>query len=212
MLASLFRRPALRQQPERFCPRLEALEDRCCPSATPGTAPVIDMFSAQPIQGRTVQLTGHVTDANPASVQITFSGVMSGTATADSSGYFRFQGTASALGTVYANAVDGQGLSSNTAQAQVSVRPPVIDQFDCANMYSNYWVFYGHVQYGENPQGLTIVLVSGISQVNGLSVTVDAYGDFSVMVQLPQYASGSVMATLTDWWGQTATPAWTAVG
>lgn len=173
---------------------LEALEARYCPSAP-------ELYLQAPsLSGHTVQLNGQVTDSNPASVQITISGVVSGTTTADSSGYFSFVGTASEQGTISAVGVDGDGLTSNTAQTQVAVSNPTISEFQIEDVVHRNVTIVGTVT-DEDPAGLTVT-VSGA--VSGSMVT-DNNGVFSAI--LPASALGSIQAVVTDSWGLTSATA-----
>jgi len=105
-------------EPRRGPLSLEALEDRCCP-----TAPVLTLLAA-PLTGTTVVLSGTVTDDNPASVTITFSGAASGTTTANAQGTYSFTTQATSLGTVSAVGEDGNSLFSNQASALVTTPAP----------------------------------------------------------------------------------------
>ena len=80
-------------RPERTLLALEALESRDCPSA-----PTITL-SATTLPGHNVQLSGTVTDSNPANVRVSFSGVVSGSTTTDSTGQYSFT-TAAAVGLI----------------------------------------------------------------------------------------------------------------
>src|SRR5262249_18114448 len=75
---------------------LERLETRDCPY-TPFT---ISSFTSTVLANHAVHLSGTVQDDNPASVQLTFSGAVTGTTTANSVGNFSYDTTNASLGTV----------------------------------------------------------------------------------------------------------------
>ena len=77
-----------RRETPRTRLHLEPLEDRTCPTAT-----TISSFSAAVLAGHVAQLTGHVSDSNPAAVLLTFSGAASGTTHPDTSGNFSWSTT-----------------------------------------------------------------------------------------------------------------------
>jgi hypothetical protein len=174
---------------------VERLEDRWCPSA-----PAITSFSATPTTGTTVQLSGYVSDSNPASVQISFGGVMGGTTTANAQGYFTYTGQASGLGTVTAVGVDGQNLTSNQAQTQVASSAPTIGGLTVTYGSQRTVTVTGMVT-DENPGNMTINF-SGV--VSG-STTTNAQGQFSFTTTAS--ALGNFTATTTDLWGLSSSPA-----
>lgn len=178
----------------RIRPFLERLEARDCPSA-----PQITAFSALVQQGHTVLLGGTVSDDNPASVSLSFSGVAGGSTMADSSGNFQLQTQASALGTVYVVGLDADGQSSNTAQAVLSVPAPIFTTFTVAQSGPNRQVTVsGQVSSGA---GLTVTL----SGVVSASVTTGSNGSFTFTGTAGSL--GQVNASVTDVWGQTGTGA-----
>src|SRR5579859_1289919 len=109
ILPRLGMRPSSTSQRRRPRLMVERLETRDCPAA-----PVIGSLTATPITGTTVQLSGYVQDANPATTHISFTGVMSGTVTANTYGYFSYQAQASGLGAVSAVATDAAGEVSSS--------------------------------------------------------------------------------------------------
>jgi len=193
-LSSAARRSQVARQPRRTRLFVERLEDRYCPSA-----PVISNFTATPTTGTTVQLTGNVSDANPASVQISFGGVMSGSVSANAQGYFSYTAQASGLGTVTATGVDGQNLTSNTAQAQVSAQNPSIQM--SASYGTGRTVTLTGTVTDETPGGRTVTFTG---EVIG-SVTTNANGTFSYTATAT--ALGNVTAQTTDPWGLSSAPA-----
>src|SRR5438552_3048440 len=114
--------------PARLRPRLEPLETRDCPSGLSYVlnmdGPTITSFTAQVMTGTNVLLRGTLIDNHPASCEVTFSGVVTGEAEADTSGTFALFTPASALGTITAQAVDGVNLQSNRAQASITSNAP----------------------------------------------------------------------------------------
>ena len=181
----------LTQKRARLC--VEPLETRVVPVVP--AAPVISSFLAAPIAGHIVQLSGMVSDESPATVHVQFSGVASGSAVADSTGYFILLAQASALGTVDAVATDQANLSSVVAHAAVTCPPPTVSL-----AVSNYGVgrtvtLSGQVS-GAIPQNGMVTLSGAVND----SAFINADGTFS----LTEWASGlgTVQATTVDAWGQ----------
>jgi hypothetical protein len=102
---------------------LERLEGRDCPSLS---GPAITGLIASILPGHIATLAGTVTDPNPASVTITFSGKASGSTTADSTGHFSFSTTNASLGQVSAIGVDCRNKTSNTATANITDTAPTL--------------------------------------------------------------------------------------
>jgi hypothetical protein len=186
-------KPRLSSLPRRARLGVECLEGRDCPSA-----PQISL-AATVLTGRTVQLTGQVMAANPDSVTLTFSGVMTGTIHASKAGTFSYTAQASALGSVRASGVDGQGLSSNVALASVTSVTPFISLSVTQNS-GNRVTLSGHVT-DPSPSGLTVVIGGGASG----STTTDATGNYNVTVDTNTAAAITVYAT--DVWNQTSNTA-----
>jgi hypothetical protein len=92
----------------------------------PGDAPQLTLTSQPLNSGRLVELSGTVTDSDPTGVTVTFSGVVSASTTPDAAGYYVCAAQASALGDVSAVATDGEGLSSEAAQAVVTSPAPTL--------------------------------------------------------------------------------------
>jgi hypothetical protein len=193
LLTRARRVPAAAVRPRlRLC--VEQLEARECLSA-----PSITSFSIVATTGHNVQITGHVTDDNPASVQVNFGGIVSGSTMANASGDFSLATAASSLGAAYAVARDGQGLTSAQATAILSVAAPTIT----VNPYNEgeFWTFSGHVTDGQNPQNLVVTL-NGLRDVQGKTATVDANGNYTITIELPPGETGTVTATVSDAWNQ----------
>src|ERR1700730_5986411 len=108
---------------------LERLESREGPAwIQPGDplAPSITWSSAQVLPGHMAVLSGVVSDSNPASDSVSFSGAAGGSTGCDSNGNFSYTTSSANLGKVVAVAVDGIDLGSGPAQATISVPPPIV--------------------------------------------------------------------------------------
>jgi hypothetical protein len=191
------RRPISSWERNRVRPFLERLETRDCP------APVITSFSITATAGKSVRLTGHVQDTNPAADTVTLSGVVSGSVAPNASGDFTLNTTASTLGTANAVAQNGQGQNSASVAAQLSVAEPEINNFKAVCESGTIYTFSGHVADPENPQGL-VVRLSGLRDLSNVTATCDANGNFEVTVNLRNGCNGTGCADCTDWWGQAA--------
>src|SRR5262245_57698906 len=98
----------------RTCKTAHTSDGRASGRARCPAAPVITSFNATVLSGHMVSLTGTVADENPAGVQVMFSGVASGSATANAAGQFSLTTPASTLGTINAQARDTQMLCSQS--------------------------------------------------------------------------------------------------
>ena len=196
MFALLTRPGRSRRATRRSRVRLtfDRLEARDCPAA-----PVISNFLATPLTGHSVRLTGMVRDANPASVSISFSGVLSGGTTATAGGNFSFTAKPTALGTVTAVGTDGQGLQSASVSTQVSSPAPTLT-LHLSYLSKNNIYLTGKVS-APSPAGLTVT----ITGVASGTVTTDASGNYAIC--LPASGVGKVSATVTDVWGQVSAAA-----
>jgi hypothetical protein len=105
--------------PRSYRPRIDELEERCCPDASHVT------LNALVLSGHQVQLSGTVTGGLVAGLQLQFTGTVSGVATTDINGKFNYTTSQASLGTVYA-----AGLSTvqatDTAQATIAVAAPTL--------------------------------------------------------------------------------------
>jgi hypothetical protein len=146
--------------------------------------------------GRQVDLKGTVTDTNPASVALTFTGVASGTTTADATGRFDFVAQASGLGTVDAVAQDGQKSTSNTATATFAVTPPSLTL--TISYGSQRTVTLSGRVTGPAVGSLTVTFTGVVTG----STTTKADGTFTLTTQAS--ALGNVQATAADVWGQSS--------
>ncbi len=168
---------------------LESLEARDCPAA-----PQIMTFNASVLQGHTVLLSGTVMDENPSSVSITFSGVASGSTTANAQGQFQLQTTASQLGSVYAQALDNEQLTSTSVQRTLTCPAPTLT-LNLAYNSGKSVTLSGQVTANTNAN-LTVTF-SG--QVTGTTVT-NSSGGYSKTADAS--ALGTVSAYVVDVWGQ----------
>ncbi|HMC65337.1 MAG TPA: hypothetical protein VKI65_10400 [Gemmataceae bacterium] len=190
-------RPATRPHSVRLA--LEALETRDLMAA-----PVITSFTATTLPGHIARLTGTVTDENPATVHIRFSGAASGDTTVDATGHFSFSTTNAVLGSVTATGLDQENLSA-TAMSTLSSSAPVITNFKAIMGSFGFWTFTGKVT-DEDPSHC-VVKFSGLPELEGKTTTVALDGTFSYTVQLQPGETGMVLATATDCWGLTSAEA-----
>jgi hypothetical protein len=182
---------------------LERLEERDCPSGFQMGLPIglqtglqITSFNAIPSQGKSVLLAGTVSDANPSSVNLFFSGAAMGFTSVDSMGRFQFQTQANNLGTIFAFGFDGVG-QLGMAQTSIAVPAPTITNLVVVQSGPNRAVTVtGQVPSGA---GLTVNL-SGIVTA---TVTVGSDGTFTYSGGAS--GPGQVSAGVTDVWGQTGT-------
>jgi hypothetical protein len=156
----------------------------------------ITSFSATVLAGHQVSLTGTVTDGNPASVRITFSGAATGSTMANSTGAFSFTTGNASLGTVSAVGVDGQNQTSNTATA--SIAKPVPSMTLNLAYGSRRSVTLSGTVSDLDAASLTVTFTGVVNS----SVATDGSGAFSLTTDAS--ALGWVNATTTDLWGQTS--------
>jgi hypothetical protein len=168
------------------------------------TAPSIMLSISSYGPNRQVTLTGRVIDAQAGGLTVSFSGVVNDSVVTNADGTFSKTVTPTALGKVSATTQDVWGLTSATAQVNVADPTPTITLMG-NNVSGNIWTFTGHVT-GAYVDGETVTF-SGTPAVNGQKVTVQADGSFSLTVLLSVGETGWVDATVTDWWGATATAA-----
>jgi hypothetical protein len=198
MLASLWQaRSPVRN---RATLSLERLETRDCPAA-----PVIMSFGATIMSGNYVTLLGTVLDEHPSSVRITFSGAARGWTMANSYGGFAYQTTASALGTIFADAVDAECLASEQVSTTLNSDRPVIEEFTATDLGDGDYWFQGRV-VDEEPIGMTVVL-TGLEAFgpDGITAMVSYDSWFSVLHNIGS-ETGTVQAQTWDSWGQASEP------
>jgi hypothetical protein len=189
-MLSLFRRQRKVARPRFVRPVLEALESRDNPAA-----PTISNFTATIQSGRSVQVTGTVTDENPMMVSVSFGGVLSGMIMPDAQGNFSYTGMATGLGTITAVGTDNEMLTSNTAQATISSSAPTLSNLAISYGATKSVTVTGHVN-DESSMGLTVTL----GGVAGMAMAmVDLNGNFSTTTT--PSALGNITVTATDVWG-----------
>jgi hypothetical protein len=171
---------------------VEQLERRDCPSA-----PTLS-FTVTQAGGHNVVLSGSVTDDNPSSCTVAFTGVVTATANVGANGAFSVTATASALGTITGQATDGAGQTSAAVQQTLADAAPTIVNFLAVQDGGNCWTFTGTVQ-DAYAAGLTITL-GGLPELQGVTVTTDASGNFTYTCQLAVGESGTATAITTDGW------------
>jgi len=161
------------------------------------SAPTLTLSVTQDAN-RDVTVTGQVNDESPSGLAVSLSGVVGGSATTSASGAFTFTGLASALGQITAAVTDPWNLSGS-GSVQLTNAAPSITGFAATAGSNNMWTFSGQVS-DEYAPGLTVTL-SNIPGVGNVTVLVSSSDTFSYTVQLAAGASGTVDATVTDWWG-----------
>ena len=196
-MLDLFRRPRNQPQaaarPRRVSLSLEALEERNCPATS---APQITLTAHPLNSGRLVELAGTVTDSDPATVTITFGGVVSASTTANASGNYDCTAQASGLGTVSAVGSDSMGLTSNTAQATLTSTAPSLT---LSIAYGSQRSVTLSGQVTDDQAGACTVQFTGVATG---STTTNAGGTYSLTVNASQL--GTVQATVQNPWGQTS--------
>lgn len=164
-------------------------------------APMIEFIMTATGPGQTVDITGSVTDdVDPTGLVVTFSGVVTGSATVDSTGAFNLTTVATALGTATASVTDAGGLDADV-DALLDDLMPMIDGLTVTQLNATDWQVSGQVT-DEFPGGLTVYF-GGILP-SGLSATVDTDGSFKLTFTWTSPTSGFATATLDDWWGQSS--------
>jgi hypothetical protein len=188
--------------PARLRLRLEPLETRDCPSGPPSyvinpDGPTITSFTAQVMTGTNVMLRGTLIDSHPASCEVTFSGVVTGEAEADAAGTFALFTPASALGTITAQAVDGENLRSNQAQATITSNVPSLTLTASGQGASGAITLSGRVT-DESAAGLTVIFRGAVTA----TAVTDNNGDYSLTTT--SWRPGNVTVQTTDAWGLTS--------
>jgi hypothetical protein len=170
---------------------LEELESRFCPATA--VMPQITSFTATILSNHMVALSGTVSDNNPASVKLNFSGVAGGSTTANANGQFFLQTTASQLGAIYVVAQDAQnqmfGNMAVLADSGATITGLTITQGGGRTV-----TVQGQVN-AASPGGLTVTL-SGV--VSGTAIT-NASGQFTFTGTARSL--GQISASVTDVWG-----------
>lgn len=163
--------------------------------------PVIVSLEAEQLPDRKFRIYGRVADETPANCGVVLTGAASGVMLCDTGGNFSGVFDVPTLGGVTAIAGDGQ-LTSRPAAKNLTNNAPTIGNFTAVGGPNNTWTFSGSVG-DEAPAGLTVTLTGPVG-VQGATATVGANGSWSVTLTLPPNTSGNVTATVTDWYGQTA--------
>ncbi|MFO0970590.1 MAG: hypothetical protein U0793_34025 [Gemmataceae bacterium] len=167
------------------------------------TAPIPNQAPVLTLQinhgaGRTVTLSGDVSDESPGGNTVFFSGAVAGSVVTDPSGHFSYTTDALYLGTVQAMTSDVWGQMSNMAQVNVASSAPTLTlqvAYGAGRM-----VTLSGVVSDESPGGQ---LVSFSGMVVGSTLT-NPDGSFSFTAQAS--ALGSVAARTVDAWGLLSDP------
>ena len=101
--------------------QLERLEERITPDGGKYISPKLT-FTVLNVLDNQATVQGRVTGTYNAGATVSFAGAASGSATADSAGYFTFYGSASALGTLSGVAVDNHGTQTSTVNGMIHTR------------------------------------------------------------------------------------------
>jgi hypothetical protein len=199
-------REKLSAPPKSVRLHLERLETRYCPS------PTFSMFKAQATSTYPqVELSGSVSDTDPGTLVVTFSGSgVSASVTLASSGNFDIFTTASSLGNVTATAVNQSTNKSSAVSSPIIDQAPVISNFQASQSSGNYWTFTGQVSDDQSVTGLVVTL-GGLPSLKGVTATVNSNGWFSITIKLQPGEDGTATAQTTDWWGKVSNTAWTIV-
>jgi hypothetical protein len=176
-----------------FTPRrarlgVEQLETRDCPSALTFMNFGVSVLNI----GKQVELRGTISDTNPTSVQVNFTGVAIGSVYADANGFFDVKTNASGLGTVNASAIDNSGNVAGASGQVTDMAPSMTLNF--TNGPNKQVTLSGKVTDAQ-PGGMTVTF-SGVATG---SVVTNADGTFSKT--LTATALGTIYATTQDVWG-----------
>jgi hypothetical protein len=106
---------------------LEGLEERYCLDGNP-PPPVITLLTATVLTGHRVELSGTVSDNNPANIAVVFSGAVAGNTSTNTTGGFDYITSNASLGTVTAVATDSYNQQSNPVSVTISVPAPTISK------------------------------------------------------------------------------------
>jgi hypothetical protein len=173
---------------------VERLETRDCPSGLSFMNFGVSVLNV----GKQVELRGMVSDSNPTSVQINFTGVAIGSVYADTNGYFDVKTTASGLGTVNASAIDSVGSVAGASGQVTDVAPTMMLYFAYG---ANKQVTLSGKVTDAQPGGMTV----NFSGVATGSVITNPDGSFSKT--LTATALGTITASTQDVWGLTSAAA-----
>jgi hypothetical protein len=163
-------------------------------------APVILSLQAQQVPGQKFRIFGSVADETPQNCGVVISGAASGVVLCDAQGNFDGVFSVQVLGQIQAVAGDGSA-QSGASVLDLTNEAPTVGNFIAVQGPNNTWTFSGTVG-DEAPEGLTVTL-AGPAGVQGATATVLANGSWSVTLSLLEGTSGTVTATVTDWYAQT---------
>jgi len=168
------------------------------PTQLAAPAPTI-MFTVAQDGEHNVAISGQVTDLSPGGLTVTFSGVVTGTATTSASGSFSYSGTASALGQINAAVTDLLGVTGS-GTAQLTNSAPTINNLEAVySAGTGVWTISGQV-VDEYAAGLTVNL-SNVPGEGTATATVETDNFFTLTVEAAATATNTVSASVTDWWG-----------
>src|SRR5262249_47574074 len=156
-------------------------------------APVITSFNATVLSGHMVSLTGTVADENPAGVQVMFSGVATGSATANAAGQFSLTTPASTLGTINAQARDTQMLWSQSKSSTITSNAPALTIRLTPG--ANHQVTVSGQVTDESPGGLPVAFGGVLAG----STTTNSTGAFCFTGTASNL--GMITASTADVWG-----------
>jgi hypothetical protein len=178
------------------------IEDGIRPALAGNNAPEIIGLQQQQIAGQKFRIFGRVADETPQSCGVVISGAATGVVLCDAEGNFDGVFTVATPGQIQAIAGDGMSQSGQSV-LNLTNGAPTVGNFIAVQGPNNTWTFSGTVG-DEAPEGLTVTL-AGPTGVQGATATVLANGSWSVTLSLLAGTSGTVTATVADWYGQTGT-------
>ncbi len=151
---------------------------------------------------RMVTLNGHVTDPAAQGLTVTFSGMVTGTATTDAAGYYTITAEATGLGQIFVSTVDAGGLASNVAVADVTSSPPVFVSLAAVAGDLDCYTISGQFQ-GESLTGMSVTLRGLRALANVPPVQVFSDGTFYYNWRHTDLTDcGWISVSVTDCWGQ----------
>lgn len=162
--------------------------------------PMIVSLQQQQIAGQRYRIFGRVADETPQSCGVVISGAASGVVLCDASGNFDGVFSVATPGQIQAVAGDGSAQSGQSV-LNLTNDAPTVGNFIAVQGPNNAWTFSGTVT-DEAPGGLTVTL-AGPTGVQGASAVVQVNGNWSITLSLAPGTSGTVTATVSDWYGRT---------
>lgn len=171
--------------------------DTCNGTVTVGevTPPSLS-FGINYHEGRSVTLSGTVSDSEPGGLTVTFSGVVSGSATTGADGSFSLTADATGLGNVFASVTNALGATSDTASAEVTSLAPSVS-VSVIRGSGSLWTISGSAN--DESMSDLVVMISGLGVSTPLTLSTN--GAFSINVELDANSCGAITATATDCWG-----------